>query len=212
MSVSKNLTGISFNRITVIKKSHKGPNGWLWECDCICGNKMYMLQYDILKKKTMSCGCFQKEVVKEILIKRNTSHGLSKTREYKIWQGIKKRCFNNRFKFYPHYGGRGITICKSWLNFESFLADMGPCPEGHSIDRINNDGNYEPKNCRWAKDEIQANNKRSNRILDCFGEKLTMSMAAEKYRINYKMLHRRLKLGWPIEKALTDKKHKNQFS
>lgn len=70
MSVSKNLTGISFNRITVVRKSHKGPNGWLWECDCICGNKMYMLQYDILKKKTMSCGCFQKERLREILVEK----------------------------------------------------------------------------------------------------------------------------------------------
>lgn len=209
MAKTKNLSGIKFNRITVIGKSHKGPNGWLWRCACSCGGSLLMLQYDILKGKTKSCGCYHGEQVSARLVLRNTTHGLSKTREYKIWQGIKKRVFNQKSQAFSRYGGRGITLSKDWESFENFYSDMGKCPDNYSLDRIDNEKGYCKQNCRWADGKTQANNKRTNRILTVNGESLTMAQAAEKYGVGYQSLFNRLKSGWSVLDSVSTPPMKN---
>jgi hypothetical protein len=127
------------------------------------------------------------------------------TREYHSWAHAKGRCHNPRNFQYRNYGARGIKMCKAWQEFfETFYADMGPCPLGHTIDRINNDGHYEPGNCRWAPREIQANNTRSNRCLSMGGETMTIADWARRTGLSSRLIQDRVhKLGWSVERALT---------
>lgn len=116
---------------------------------------------------------------------------------------MKQRCTNPRSKFFAYYGGRGITICADWIDsFENFLKDMGEKPEDMSLDRINNNGSYEPGNCRWATKKEQQNNLRSNRIYNLYGKDFTISQLSEKFGIHRNTLDRRLKLGIPVIQAV----------
>lgn len=116
------------------------------------------MRWDAIKSgDSKSCGCWQKEVTSEI----NRTHGMSRTTEYSTWVGMLQRCTNPKAPEYPRYGGRGIVVCDRWLNsFETFLEDMGAKPEGSSLDRIDNDGNYSPENCRWTSPTVQLHNRR----------------------------------------------------
>jgi len=133
------------------------------------------------------------------------THGLSETPEYHSWESMKQRCLNPNHKHYSNYGGRGIAVCDRWLNSsENFLADMGtkPTPK-HSLDRINNDGDYSPENCRWATKAEQANNKRTNKPLITIGNKTyTIVQWAKKMDISASVIWKRLKLGWSEYKAV----------
>lgn len=135
----------------------------------------------------------------------NTKHGLCYEPEYNVWSKMKQRCTKPSESRYDRYGGRGISVCKEWMeSFEQFYKDMGPRPSHHhSIDRINNDGNYEPSNCRWADFKTQANNKSINRFLTHNGETRTMSQWASFIGISYNVLTARLDLGWSVDDALT---------
>lgn len=133
-------------------------------------------------------------------------HGLHGTSEYTIWKGIKDRCFNKNSKFYKNYGGRGIVVCDRWRNsFAAFLADMGRRPPGgYTIERINNDGDYEPDNCRWATRFDQARNTRANRLLTFRGESKCMAAWAGELGINLQTLSWRInEAGWSVERALS---------
>lgn len=144
------ITGQKFNRLTAIEYVGKGK--WLFQCDC--GQKVVVAAANVKNGNTMSCGCL-------FLNGNNLRHGGSGTREYSIWKGIKARCLNPNIPNYNTYGGRGIKVCDRWLKFENFLADMGKCPgKEYSLDRINNDGDYCPENCRWATWIEQCNNQR----------------------------------------------------
>lgn len=165
MAKAADLTGKKFQRLTVIFRtgtdSHRCAT---WSCLCDCGNNTIVSsRHLIMKNGTGSCGCIRNEA--------KTTHGqrLSKnnrTKEYKTWTSIKQRCYNPKTINFQNYGGRGITVCERWLNsFENFFADMGRAtsPE-HSIDRIDNDSNYEPSNCRWATRKEQNNNTRKTKL------------------------------------------------
>lgn len=156
------LTGRKFHRLTVQKATNlRQHRSILWECICACRNTCYATSSNLISGRMKSCGCWRLEQT----IKRSTKHGASRRHavksEYRIWQAMKKRCFYEKDKSYPRYGGRGITICKRWRDsFQTFLRDMGKRPsKKRSIHRIDNDGNYEPKNCIWATSEEQAKNK-----------------------------------------------------
>lgn len=163
MSKINNLVGKQFGRLTVIKYDGSNKNGRaLWLCQCDCGNTKTILGSSLLNGSTLSCGCYNKELVKKTNIKHNKSY----SKLYKVWQGMKTRCYNKNFIYYCNYGGRGITICKEWLNdFEIFYkwAISNGYKEGLTIDRINNDGNYEPNNCRWITRAEQNRNQRKTK-------------------------------------------------
>ncbi len=133
------------------------------------------------------------------------THGLSGTLEYRAWQTMRLRCTDPEHAAYPNYGGRGIAVCDRWLrSVAAFIADMGPKPsEQHEIDRIDNNGNYEPGNCRWATRTENSRNRRSNRLIEHEGETLPLAAWAERYGIARDTLRKRLEAGWPVSEALT---------
>ena len=125
------------------------------------------------------------------------THGLSGTPEYRAWRAMKDRCFNPNYQHYSHYGGRGIGVCDRWLNLENFLADMGSRPSArHSLDRIDNNADYFPKNCRWSTRVEQENNKRSNRFITIGCVTLTIAQWTEKKGYGKNVIWARLELGW----------------
>lgn len=171
-----------------------------WLCRCKCGNETSVIAAKLVNGTTKSCGCLQRE--------RATRHGLSRSREYQVWCDMKDRCVNSKNQYWHAYGGRGITICARWLRrggFTNFYADMGPRPsQKHSIDRIENDGNYTPKNCRWATAGEQANNLRKNRLFTFRGETRSLSEWSRHTGINLQTLTGRIiHKQWPIGRALT---------
>jgi hypothetical protein len=153
------LIGKRFSRLKVIGIAPRKGLKRRWLCRCDCGKTSIAFTSDLIGGYHKSCGCLQKEITG----RRSRTHALSKSVEYQTWCGMKARCQPEYIK-YKDYGGRGISVCARWEDsFENFLADMGPRPSGkYSIDRINNDGNYEPGNCRWATDAQQRANKRSS--------------------------------------------------
>ena len=132
------------------------------------------------------------------------THGMSRTPEYKAWDGMKQRCFNPNHKSYSDYGGRGITVCDRWQNsFETFLADMGVKPTSkHSLDRINNDGDYSPDNCRWATKAEQQNNRTNNHLITINNETWTMAQWEKKMGYEENVIRQRLKYGWSEYRAV----------
>jgi len=165
-----NLIGRQFGRLTVIRHagSDKRQNS-VWCCKCVCGKQVNVLGNRLrLSNGTRSCGCLHSDVARAL----STKHGGSKTPEYSSWGAMIARCENRNYDGYLFYGGRGITVCKAWReSFATFLADMGKKPAGTSLDRINNNGNYEPGNCRWATPKEQASNRRHPRKRKLIGLK-----------------------------------------
>lgn len=155
------MRGKIFGLLYVIAIAGKKHNDNQWWTECNCGEFFITSTGNLHSKNTRSCGCFNRES----LSKRRTIHGHSvgKSPTYLSWQGMKKRCLDLRHKHYSNYGGRGVTVCDRWMHFENFLADMGKRPAGLTLERINNDGNYEPSNCKWATWKEQAQNKRSRK-------------------------------------------------
>jgi len=163
----RNLAGRRFGRLIAIALADRRRRGGVaWKCRCDCGAIIRVTSCDLVSDGTRSCGCLAREN-KSLIGKANSKHGHARrgnacTPEYRSWHAAKNRCFNPKTLGYHNYGGRGITMCDRWRDsFEAFLADMGERPPGTSLDRFpNNDGNYEPGNCRWATPKEQAANKR----------------------------------------------------
>lgn len=157
------LTGQRFGRLTVIERSGKQCGHATWLCKCDCGNEVVVASNN-LKKDTFSCGCYQREQSR----KSNTTHGIARSKIHFIWIAMKQRCFNPNNKGFCNYGGRGITVCEEWKNdFQAFYDYVSQLPhfgeEGYSLDRINNDGNYEPNNVKWSTKTEQNVNRRKKR-------------------------------------------------
>jgi len=152
-------TGDKYGRLTIIKevKNLNIKNVRFFLCSCECGNEKVIILNSLRSGDTKSCGCYRKEIVTE----RSITHGLWKQPLYNTWVNMKQRCYNPNFRDYINWGARGIKVCDRWINsFSNFLEDMGDRPDGKSLDRINNDGDYEPSNCRWATSKEQINNQR----------------------------------------------------
>jgi len=159
------LTGKRFGRLVVLSSVKKLNKGKLFhECQCDCGNKVKVCRTSLILGKTKSCGCLNRELLR-LFPHGKTSHGMSSSRQYHVYYGIRQRCYDTKNINYKYYGGRGITVCQRWRDsFENFWKDMGPTyKDGLQIDRINNDGNYEPGNVRWVTPKVNNHNRRNSK-------------------------------------------------
>jgi hypothetical protein len=205
----KDLTGQKFGRLTVVKYAGRDNQRMaLWECMCECGNRIVTRGTSLRYGSSKSCGCLRLEKVRDA----NTIHGLSgnhtfKPRLYRIWQNMKQRCYNSKAGKYHIYGGKGIKVCDEWLN-DYLIFHKWAIANGYknnlTLDRINNNGDYCPENCRWATYKQQARNTAQNRLITFHGKTKTLQDWANELGFKYKTLSSRLlDYGWSIEKAFT---------
>lgn len=191
--------GQRFNRLTVLSFHHKKDKREYYLCKCDCGKEKIVNKTELVRGKVKSCGCLRKENC------ANRSHNMSYSRIYRTWTNMKARCYNKKDERYRLYGYRGISICDEWRkNFLSFYnwAIGNGYKNNLQIDRINNNGNYEPSNCRWADRKTQCRNKQKNIFLCYNGKTCCISEWAEKLGINKGTIRARLKRGWSVEQYL----------
>ena len=203
MSINKkDRIGVRYGKLLVIEAMPSINNKIsLWRCVCDCGNIVDVRGGNLNTGNTISCGCYNLECIKN----RSTKHGQSKrgelSTEYKTWRSMKMRCLNKNNQAFNDYGGRGIKICDRWLDsFENFLEDMGKKPsKNHSIDRIDNNGDYEPSNCKWATKKEQSCNRRSNKWYEHEGKRMTQKEWANYLGVPVKYFNKMLKSKTFIE-------------
>ena len=193
----KDLTGMKFGRLTVIERTENSESGKTrWLCRCDCGKEIVVCGCNLKNNHTQSCGCIHHEVVSRVF----GTHHMSQSRIYSIWVNIKTRCLNHKAVNYHNYGGRGITICNEWQNdFQAFYDYVSKLEhfneKGYSLDRINNNGNYEPNNLRWADLKTQSRNTRANLIVIYKGKSMPLIDAAELSGIAFPTLWARVRNG-----------------
>lgn len=196
-----NMVGLRFGRLVVLTRSDRvsKDRAVSWVCRCDCGEELVILGRSMRRGNTVSCGCFGREK----RLEANTTHGRSRTDVHKIWQAMIGRCTNPNAANFAHYGGRGIKVCDRWReSFEAFAEDMGPRPQGHTVERIDNDGPYSPENCRWATRKEQSSNTRRSHWVTFDGETRILSEWAQELGVKTNALTWRIK-NWGLERALT---------
>ncbi len=204
----RDITGNKYNRLTAIKFSHFGESKyksryWLFKCDC--GKEKAIGKEYVTGGYTKSCGCLFLEV--------KTTHGSTRNRTltgaYLSWQSLKRRCLNKHEVVYQNYGARGIKVCNRWKkSFANFLEDMGERPSReYQLDRINNNGNYEPNNCKWSTKKEQANNRRTTILINYNGETKCLMDWCKKYDLAYSTMcyRRRVNPEWSLEQEILHK-------
>lgn len=202
-----NLIGMRFGRLTVKERaedsvSKSGRHRVRWMCDCDCGKSVIVYADNLRAGKSQSCGCYRVDRNSE----QFSTHGMTNTKLYGVWSGMKARCFNKNVDAYKDYGGRGIVVCDEWKNdFSAFYhwAIANGYREGLSIDRIDNDKGYAPDNCHWVTSVVQASNRRSNNTIQYNGEEHTVTEWAKILNINPKTIFNRIYSGWDVADALT---------
>lgn len=182
-------------------------------CLCSCGNRKLQVLSQVKNGYVLSCGCLKTEAAKANG-KSNMIHGgaSKRTPEYRSWESMKSRCKNQKDPMFVHYGARGVSVCGRWsTSFEAFLEDMGSRPVGHTLDRIDVNGNYEPGNCRWADSKTQARNKRSNQIVTFQNRQMTLVELSEVTGLPYQRLHERIvERGWETDRAVSEPPRMNR--
>lgn len=201
------LTGKKFGRLIVLKRAENKGTKTAWLCKCDCGNEKIVSGDKLKTGNTKSCGCLNKELT----IRRSSTHKMTNTRLYRLWLGIKRRCYNKNQPEYKNYGAKGIKMCDEWKNdFISFYNwsyehgfDEKLSRWECSIDRIDTLKGYSPQNCRWVDIYKQANNKTNNHLLTFQNSTLTLTQWSKKIKISQSTIRHRLKRGWSVEKTLT---------
>lgn len=194
--------GEKYNFLTILYEVSKIGDRRAFKCKCDCGNTTDVILKDIVRGHTKSCGCHKINVLDDL----RTTHGKSKTKLYHVWKSMRQRCINPNTEHYKDYGGRGISVCDPWNDYEIFYewSKSNGYADGLSIDRIDVDGNYCPENCRWTTQIIQVRNARSNNKITFNNKTQCLSEWAEELGIKRSTLSGRINTGrWSIEKSLT---------
>lgn len=197
---AKDLLGVRFEKLLVVERAANKPDGTAaWKCLCDCGEVREISGTSLRAGRNRSCGCASPRFTTE----RTTTHGQSRTRTYRIWQGMRRRCSEAaKGKDRRLYFDRGIRVCERWEDFECFLSDMGHAPTGSSIDRKDGKGDYDPGNCRWATPQEQANNVRTNSLVTHAGRTQSVAMWATEVGIKANTLLYRLRRGMSPARAI----------
>lgn len=208
----RDLSGQTFGRLTAkgLAGYYHNPSGrraTKWQCECACGKIVEVIGTNLTSGHATSCGCFRLEQKTRAWTTHGHASGRiagrrTKTSTYRSWLAMRERCRRESHEFFRLYGGRGITICEKWNDFEAFLADMGERPPGMCIERKDTNGNYEPENCRWATMKEQGNNRRNNRRLEIDGKIQTATAWSEKSGIDARTIIHRLNRGWEPKRAV----------
>ncbi len=203
---ANDLTDMVFGGLTAIEVASTKPR-MLWVCLCECGRRSVVSAGNLASGHSTSCGCRRPALVS----RSRRRHGLTHTSIYTKWVNMRNRCDNPGNDSYALYGGRGICVCDEWdRSFEAFLRDMGKCPEGMTLERIDSNGDYTPINCTWVSPQDQANNRRNNRRFEWRGRRLTLRQICTEVSVNYELARRRLKRRWPLSEALFHPKGKRR--
>lgn len=194
--------GDKYGRLTILVERFTEPPStrpFVW-VECECGKVCRKGYQEVKIGNTKSCGC----LAREASAKREATHRMSGGPEYNVWKGIKQRCYNTKHTHYASYGGRGIVMCDRWRDsFEAFYEDMGPRPQGQTIDRQDNDKGYDKDNCKWATKKTQSRNTRSNHMVVFDGVEMTLMELSESAVVDYPTLVWRVNQGWDLTRAIS---------
>jgi len=206
-------SGDIFQFYTVLTEAKSNTKHKRFLCKCVCGKEKNVLAFSLISGGAWNCGCKTKEVRSKIWEKKsdefkslwkekcnNKKHGEHKTKEYRAWSDMKSRCVKESHKWFDSYGGRGIKVCEAWItSYENFLNDMGKAPsKNHQLDRKNNNGNYEPENCRWATPSQNQRNKSDSHFVETPDGIMNINDASDKYSLSIYCIKHRIKSGWDM--------------
>lgn len=201
--------GDKYGRLTVLERCGSKDNNAIFKCRCDCGKEIVAVGKNLRNGNKKSCGCLNSDMAKLRVKQSRRANGATQmgkaTRLYRIYTGMRTRCYNKNYHGYENYGGRGITVCDEWDTFRPFYdwAMSHGYSDKLSIDRIDVNGNYCPENCRWATQEQQSNNMTTNVFLEYNGERMTVTQWARKLGIKPYVIYNRLRSGWNDEMILT---------